>query len=149
VLVAIMGSIVKLSTIYQSSTKKIRLLKKIHQISGYIVVSICKANVYVVSLGWIGQDIAFVVVFILWKLYFPRLEAKGISPKHEDPTTIKEVRSLKELDASKDYVVLANYVYDTAPLKTNHPAGYQIINAVKNREVDRYIYGSCAAEELP
>lgn len=45
--------------------------------------------------------------------------------------------------------MFANYVYDTAPLRNNHPAGYQIINAVRNKEVDRYIYGSCAAEELP
>jgi len=46
-------------------------------------------------------------------------------------------------------VVFANYVYDVEPLKLHHPAGFQIVEAVKNKEVDRYIYGTCAADELP
>jgi len=40
-------------------------------------------------------------------------------------------------------------VYDVSPLRINHPAGYQIVRAVRNKEVDRFIYGSCAADELP
>ncbi len=57
----------------------------------------------------------------------------------------KGIKSLSELDTSKDYVVFANYVYDTEELKLYHPAGYQIIAAVRNREIDRYIYGMFAA----
>lgn len=45
-------------------------------------------------------------------------------------------------------MVFANYVYDVAPLRLHHPAGFQIIEAVKYKEVDRYIYGSCSADEL-
>lgn len=56
---------------------------------------------------------------------------------------------MKELDSEKSFVVFANYIYDTDPLKINHPAGYQIVEVVRNKEVDRYIYGSEVAAELP
>lgn len=36
-----------------------------------------------------------------------------------------------------------------APMKLNHPAGYQILNLVRNREIDRFIYGMYRAEKLP
>jgi hypothetical protein len=46
-------------------------------------------------------------------------------------------------------VIFANQVYNVQPLRYNHPAGFQIIRFLKNKEVDRYIYGSCVADELP
>ena len=36
-----------------------------------------------------------------------------------------------------------------APLKYLHPGGFQVIESVKNREVDRYIYGMYTSELLP
>lgn len=36
-----------------------------------------------------------------------------------------------------------------APLKLTHPAGYQIIESVKNREIDRFIYGMFRTEKHP
>lgn len=44
-----------------------------------------------------------------------------------------KVMSIRELNPEKDYVVFANYVYDVEPLKINHPAGFQIVNSVKNK----------------
>jgi len=41
---------------------------------------------------------------------------------------------------------MANYVYNMAPIKIYHPAGYQIIQSVKNRSIDCYMYGSLPAE---
>jgi len=75
------------------------------------------------------------------------LEHNKLVHKPKEPH--KTIRSIKELDKDKDYVVFANYVYDVAPLRRHHPAGFQIIQAVKNKEVDRYIYGSCSPDELP
>ena len=40
-------------------------------------------------------------------------------------------------------------IYDIKPLRRNHTAGYQICEVFKNKEVDRFIYGSCVADELP
>jgi hypothetical protein len=36
-----------------------------------------------------------------------------------------------------------------SPLKLVHPAGYQILYIVRNREIDRFIYGMFRAELLP
>lgn len=58
-------------------------------ISGYLIVLLCKVNIYILSLGWIVQDIAFGVLFILWKMFFPRLEAKEVSPKHNSNAKLK------------------------------------------------------------
>lgn len=59
------------------------------------------------------------------------------------------VKSVKELDQNKSYVIFANQIYDVEPLRNNHPAGFQIFDVLKNKEVDRYVYGSCVPDELP
>ena len=59
------------------------------------------------------------------------------------------VKSVRELNNDKSYIVFANNIYNIQPLRYNHPAGYQIASVLKNKEVDRYIYGSCVADELP
>jgi hypothetical protein len=30
-----------------------------------------------------------------------------------------------------------------------HPAGYEVVDSVKNRDIDRYIYGMYSSEALP
>ena len=55
------------------------------------------------------------------------------------------IRSVKSLDPNIPYVTFSNLVYNAEPLKMFHPAGYQVVESVKNREVDRYIYGSAAS----
>lgn len=60
-----------------------------------------------------------------------------------------KVRSLKEIENMGGFIVFANYIFKTDKLKTNHPAGFQLIETVKNIPVDRYIYGSATSEELP
>jgi hypothetical protein len=42
-----------------------------------------------------------------------------------------------------------NYVYDCESLKSQHPAGYQIILEQKDQCLDRYIYGMIGPESLP
>jgi hypothetical protein len=81
--VGILGILTKLLNICQAKSKTILLVRKLHAISGYVIVGLCKINLYIVSLGWIAQDIPFVIIFIVWKLYFPRMENKQISPKFE------------------------------------------------------------------
>lgn len=81
--VGILGILTKLLNICQAKSNTILLVRKLHAISGYVIVGLCKINLYIVSLGWIAQDIPFVIIFIVWKLYFPRMENKQISPKFE------------------------------------------------------------------
>ena len=84
-----------------------------------------KANIYLLGGGtWIAIDAISVVVYIAWRLLFPKLEARGISPKYEE--NIPSVKAVHELDKSKEYIVFANNIYNIQPLRHNHPAGYQI-----------------------
>jgi hypothetical protein len=57
---------------------------------------------------------------------------------------VKPIKSLQELTAlnpTKDYAILDNKVYDLSPLRNWHPAGYQIIESLRNNEFDKFIYG--------
>ena len=40
---------------------------------------------------------------------------------------------MKELENTKDYCIFSNFIYDLAPLKMHHPAGYQILELTKNK----------------
>ena len=95
---------------------------------GYLAVIGCKITSYIKDednrIGWIVIDAVSVILYIAVKLYFPRLEAKDITPKYE--VDIPTVKSIQDLDQSKDYIVFANKIYDIEPLRYNHPAGYQI-----------------------
>ena len=37
---------------------------------------------------------------------------------------------------NKDYVIFGNLVYDVAPLKDGHPAGFKIIEGVINKSIN-------------
>lgn len=40
-------------------------------------------------------------------------------------------------------------MYNLEGLKVNHPVGYQVVNSVKNKEMDRYLYGMYTSETSP
>ena len=119
---------------------------------GYISAWLCKINIYIIygpvdMVLLLLQDIAFAILIIIWKYKFPRLEGKGSIKLKQEP--MRKILSITWLDSSKDYCMFANYIYELSPLKKWHPAGYQIIESVKNKEIDRYIYGIFASEDLP
>ena len=45
--------------------------------------------------------------------------------------------------------VFANYIYDLNSMLKFHPAGYRIIEGVKYRDFDRYLYGMYRTEREP
>lgn len=72
----ILGIIVKGLNLAGKNSSTILFTRKIHQIFGYIVAVACKANIYVISPNSVGlylQDIAFVILIIIWKIKFPRV----------------------------------------------------------------------------
>ena len=149
--VTVMGITIQLLKLFNGRTSIILLLKKMHRILGYLIVLLCKSNSLIIAKGDLFTilliiDVCCILFVAAWKLLFPKMEHKQIVYKHKEP--VRMVRSIKDLDTNRNYVVFENYVYDVQPLRRHHPAGFQIIEAVKNREVDRYIYGSCSAEEL-
>ena len=145
-LVSLLGGLTKLLNVFNAKSNAILYVRRIHTWSGYAAVLACKANVYVLGLGgWLAVDIICLLIYVFWGyVFFPKLEGKHISPKYKEE--VKAIKSVKELDQSQNYVTFANNVYDIKPLRYNHPAGYQIVEVLKNKEVDRYIYGSCVAD---
>lgn len=55
---------------------------------------------------------------------------------------IRHIKSLKDLKIySENYFIFANYVYSISNIIGSHPGGWNIIEAVRAREVDRFLYG--------
>lgn len=42
-----------------------------------------------------------------------------------------------------NYVIFRGYVYDAFEFELYHPGGHKVIESVKGKEVDRYVYGMC------
>ena len=42
---------------------------------------------------------------------------------------------------SSNYCVFSDYVYSLDEVYNTHPGGYQIIANIREREIDRFIYG--------
>jgi hypothetical protein len=127
VLVTLLGGLTKMLNILNAKSSIILLIRRIHTWSGYVVVCLFKANIYVMgdAGGWIVVDVVSLALYVGWRLMFPKLEAKNITPKYE--ICPKAISSTKELEKDKGYVVFANLIYDIEPLRYNHPAGYQIV----------------------
>ena len=107
-----------------------------------------KVNIYVITwggdfFGFFAFDLISLFVLLYWKQSFPKIESKEFSLQVN--TSPKSIGLIKELNQDKHYAVFSNFVYDLAPLKHNHPAGNEVINWIKNQEVDRYIYGAYTA----
>ena len=115
--VSLIGGLTKLLNIFNASTNVILWTRRIHTWSGYAAVICCKVNIYILGEdagGWIAIDVISLLIYIIWCYIcwpkFFKLEGRYISPKYE--TAIPGIKSLKELDQSKGYVVFADNVYD-------------------------------------
>lgn len=52
------------------------------------------------------------------------------------------MRSFKDLRIySENYFIFANYVYGLSKILASHPGGWGIIEKIRTREVDRFLYG--------
>lgn len=147
-LVTVLGITTQLLKLFNGKSSLLILLKKIHTILGYLILLLCKINSLIIVKENLFTtlliiDVCSIVFVILWKLLLPKMEHNKMINRVKEP--LRSIKSVRELDTDRSYVVFANYVYDVAPLRRHHPAGFQVIETVKNKEVDRYIYGSCSA----
>ena len=63
---------------------------------------------------------------------------------------IQKVERLKDVKAlSRNLGIFANYIFDITPMEHSHPQGYRIIDSIRNRDFDRYVYGMYATERAP
>ena len=83
-LVGLIGLITKLMNLLDARSKLILWVRRVHVWSGYVAAIVCKANIYILGEdagGWIACDVIFILIYILMIIFWPRLEARGISPK--------------------------------------------------------------------
>ena len=153
---AALGVATKLGNVYQFSSSSLIVLKYAHTILGYLVALLAKSNVYIIYWNdgsfWLFfvQDFLFAGLIVARKIKFPKMK-KVILPEDSEKTEkrMRAYKSLSDLDSSESYCIFSNLIYSLAPLKNNHPAGYQVIKAVKNRDVDAFIYGMYSVEAVP
>ena len=108
-LVSTLGGVTKLLAICNARSTTILLFRRIHTWSGYVAVWTGKANIYILGEdagAWIAIDAISTIVYIVWRLLFPKLEARGISPKYEE--SIPSIKSVQDLDQNQEYIVFAN-----------------------------------------
>lgn len=60
------------------------------------------------------------------------------------------IQKLEDLpkDEEKLLGIFANYVYNIEPLTRFHPLGFEIIETIRGREFDRFLFGSAPTERL-
>ena len=151
-----LGIIMKTCNVFNFGSQIIRKLRFNHLWFGYATTIMSKVNYYIIiepdedtSLfyGLLGMDIAVVLLIIIRKVVFPKLEKYPASDFVEEKC--QEIKSLKQLEAGKEYIIFNNHVFDLAALGSWHPVGLQVIRSVVNRDVDRYLYGMYSSEKLP
>lgn len=153
------GMVTSLSKVFfkEANPYVIFFSKIFHVLVGYALTILSKIQTYMFlyqkedyKLFWIllGFEIFFLIAWLLQKLFFPVLESVVV-PRYENLQVqrVKNVSEVKTLSANLG--VFANYVYDLTPLETYHPLGFRIIESIKNREFDRYIYGMYSTERAP
>jgi hypothetical protein len=114
-MVSILGIAIQLIKLFSGRTSIILLLRRWHSILGYLILLLCKSNSLIIAKGnqftiILIIDICSIIFVVGWKILSPKMEYKSIEYKHKKD--VRAVRSITELDASRNYVVFANYVYD-------------------------------------
>ncbi len=114
-LAMLLGVGVQAMNMLQTRSSWLLFMKKVHILIGLAVTIICKADLYLIQKAedlplLIIQDVFFVIVFVVWKVKFPKMEGKQISPKYRG-NIFKKIASVKELSTDHAYVIFANYVY--------------------------------------
>lgn len=138
--------VIKFSLIFfnKGNSLGIYIIKIAHKFLGYGLLILAKVQIfliitpkdsdYSILLGW---EIAVGIIFF-YRLYsFPKME-KTILPSQAVRKTVTSFSQIE--NGLQQFTIFGNYIYDLSPLKM-HPAGFKIIEAVKNESVDKYVYG--------
>lgn len=79
----ILGIATKLINVFQGKSNTILGVRKVHVVFGYLMVLLCKADIYIIKGAsglFIAQDVILIALYIIRKNYFPMLE-KTIAPE--------------------------------------------------------------------
>lgn len=131
------------------SLSKLKYVRNLHKVFGYFLALLYKINII---WAWYGTPFFFqalivwdglwIIAYILIKTLLPRLQKKIQDPQTEIGCICPEIGRISEVEKlTENYVIFGNYVYDARELEKNHPGGFKVIEDVKGREVDRFLYG--------
>lgn len=127
-------------------------LNKTHTIFGWIYIILVKVPLLN---GWYGNGklgyIMFIIILSLsifsyaWFLYLKFFRKKICADYvcyKKSEKQIRIIKSSKDLDIySGKFFIFGNYVYNISSILSMHPGGWKIINEIKGREVDRFLFG--------
>ena len=122
-----------------------------HTIMGWVIIGLSKFALYSsraeegetsLMVALLIIDIISHVLFLVVKfLVIKKMEGISVDPSLQTQE-LRLIRSEKDLKIySQNYFIFADYVYSVDNVLGNHPGGWQIIEGIKGREVDRFIYG--------
>jgi len=75
----LLGIVTRILNFFSAPTNSILAIKKAHMVMGYTSAWLCKINSYIIygisaqMAALLSQDLAFVVLIIIWKIKFPQL----------------------------------------------------------------------------
>ena len=83
-IVSLGGIITKVLNLCGARSNTILLFRRIHTWMAYVIIWTCKVNIYIMEDAgtWIAIDIISIIIYICWIIFWPKLEARGISPKY-------------------------------------------------------------------
>jgi hypothetical protein len=135
---------------------QLTIVKSIHRYMGYFL-----AITYKVMTLWswtynydtlkclFAWEVLCIVTFLVFKLASPKM-TKTVIDSQINTYLCPEIGSIEEINKVTDnYFIFSNYVYDAKGLTEEHPGGHKVIELMKGREVDRFIYGMYAPELYP
>ena len=115
----------------KGSAFTINLIKVVHKWHGYILLIICKISIFTI-LGRDRPEYLYLlwwecaVVMILGYRYVTFRKLQQVI--YVDIGTHEIIKNISKLKGkNKEYVIFGNWVYDIAPLRNGHPAGFKII----------------------
>lgn len=117
----------------------------VHKIFGWILLVLTVIQFCVIGKIALYLTISLVswALFFLYKIFRPRMQNKpAISNLSESVKTLTASQVSSMLQDKKNYFIFADKVYDIDKVITSHPGGYELINNIRGREVDRFLYGS-------
>jgi hypothetical protein len=86
-------------------------------------------------------NIVSYISFFLYKLFNPLMQKyNSLKLNTKNIPIIKYSRDLARYH--RNYFIFSDKVYSLDNVITSHPGGYEVINHIRSRNVDRYIFGS-------
>lgn len=126
------------------------ILNTVHHIFGWIVYIL--ALIQLLAATKEEETTLFIIIiviclvsyisFLLLKFFRRRMQAYS-KIQEEDLEGVPIVKSKADLAKyNGDYFIFADKIYDLKNVITNHPGGFEVINHIRGREVDRFLLGS-------